>query len=254
MTDFFYSIKQIHSEKDFCDFSEFEEFCDKCDCYEPFCEDDSMCDIIMFAAYVDSELAGFLSMLRIENSEPYELTALVLPEYRRRGIFSGLLAEAKKYISDDVVCAVPKELLSSGFVERHAYDEYLMKHSVEKLLCDEAFDISSDDTVFSDMEYCFSDDLRVFMLYKNEDAKEPCALLNLDYQDSFTVIYGVFVDSDIRNKGIGTILMNDFMFEYYKENSLPLVLNVRSTNASAVALYKKCGFSIESHISYYYII
>ncbi|MGN0316372.1 MAG: GNAT family N-acetyltransferase [Lachnospira sp.] len=256
-----YTIERIHKLSG-NDSKALEKLCRECDDYEPFFDDEGNCDIYMLAARYNSRLIGFLSLLRLDSSDPYELTALVSPAHRNHGVFSDLLSEAKKYMSEStpdtsIICAVPKEYSATKCVGDILFEEYLMTLSSFitepcETLHHETEQSAKD--LLPGREYCFTDDFTSFLVYKDESAPEPCALLNLDYQQSFTGIYGVFVDEDIRHQGIGTLLMHDFIDEYSKTNSLPLVLNVRSTNTAAVALYKKCGFTIESHIPYYNII
>jgi peptide alpha-N-acetyltransferase len=63
----------------------------------------------------------------------------------------------------------------------------------------------------------------------------------------------VYVDEDIRGKGVGTWFINELIDGYFKVNSKPLVLNVNSTNTAAVKLYQKCGFIIKSKVDYFYL-
>lgn len=44
----------------------------------------------------------------------------------------------------------------------------------------------------------------------NDDAAEPCAVCSIDYGEKQTCIYDVYVDEDMRNKGVGTFLLPIF--------------------------------------------
>lgn len=63
--------------------------------------------------------------------------------------------------------------------------------------------------------------------------------LSADFAD----IESVFVDGDFRNKGVGKRLV-DGAISFIKESGLDkILLEVKANNASAIALYEKCGFS-----------
>jgi GNAT superfamily N-acetyltransferase len=191
-------------------------------------------------------MTGFLSYVCTENgkNKEIEVTALVHPLYRGCGIFKALLSELKKY-EKRAAYIVQAENGTHSIYKGYAYSEYLMKHKSGRIA--DGFAEISDD-----YETCFSDDYKDFLLYRG-DEDEPCAVCSLDYNDSFTSLYGVYVDEEIRKKGVGTRLIKELLAGYFKENTKPLVLNVRSTNTAAVKLYQKCGFTIESKEDYFYL-
>jgi GNAT superfamily N-acetyltransferase len=215
---------------------------ESCDGYEPFTD----CGFPVFYAETEGVMTGFLSYVCTENgkNKEIEVTALVHPLYRGRGIFKALLSELKS-CEKTAVYIVQAENDIHSIYKGYAYSEYLMKHtggSFEDNLSE----------MSDDYESCFSDDQSDFLLYHGDD-DEPCAVCSLDYNDSFTSLYGVYVDEDIRKKGIGTHLMRELLTCYFEKNKKPLVLNVRSTNTAAVKLYQKCGFTIESKEDYFYL-
>ena len=140
-------------------------------------------------------------------------------------------------------------------------------HGICKDTIPPADSLTSHNMNFSLCEFCFSDDNTAYLMYKDEYADEPCALLNISTETTFSNIYGVWVDESLRSMGVGTVLMQAFLEDYFdgdylsvsdlcdntadQENAFPLILNVRSTNTAACRLYKKCGFTEASHISYY---
>ena len=83
--------------------------------------------------------------------------------------------------------------------------------------------------------------------------EEPAAVLNINYTNSYATIYGVYVDEDKRNLGLGTALVFDAIEEFFSNFDIPLILNVTSTNVAAVKLYKKAGFTKTSQVDYYAI-
>ena len=99
-------------------------------------------------------------------------------------------------------------------------------------------------------ESFFSDDNTDYLLYMNDDAAEPCAVCSIDYGEKQTYIYDVYVDEDMRNKGVGTFFIANLLNDYFESNKNPLVLQVSSKNAPAVKLYKKAGFNITEQLDY----
>ena len=65
-------------------------------------------------------------------------------------------------------------------------------------------------------------------------------------------LYRIAVLSEIRKKGFGSRLMNDFEKLCREKGAEKIFLEVRSKNIPAVSLYKKCGFScIHTRKNYY---
>lgn len=266
-----------------------EKLMKACDDYEPYyaCElDDS---IHMTAAFLDETMIGFAGLLINSDDNTCELTALVHPMYRKQGIFSELVKLEQEFAQRlsstnscnctestayTIIGSIPATLVQSHFpyAQHIAFTEYMMKlteSSYEAFMSTDTanhqFPPSSsneiDDTHmmnpitdFSDCEFCFSEDGCTYMMYANEDAEEPCAVINLAAESSFVNVYGVWVDVSLRGQGYGSALMDAFLEDYFCDDEYdlkPLVLNVRSTNTAAFKLYKKCGFTEASHISYW---
>lgn len=217
------------------------------------------------------EMTGFLSWLITESAtstdkstDPTtsmvtaEVTALVDPAFRRLGIFTELFTVAKQILLclgvNQILCALPDSIANSSLNHGYIYKEALMQLNTKTLRSiaatnESTFNINPSDT----FEYYYSDDELEYLMYE-DDGEEPIAVLNLDYQESFTNIYGVYVDESLRGHGIGSLLMNHLILDYASICDLPLVLQVSSLNKAAVSLYKKCGFTEVSHISYYSLI
>lgn len=226
--------------------------------YEPFID----CSTPYFLAFEKQNptiLIGFLSFAISEYSTKteVEVTALVSPKFRRQGIFYALFKAAKETIPSLIkskvymIAALPAFLTKSSICKSFAYSEYLMKLdkiTAAKRSLSEFVSIQN----AAVYEGFFSDEEDEFLLYK-EGCEEPCAVCSLDYNHSFTSIYGVYVDKDCRRQGIGTLFLQNLIQEYFAENDLPLILNVRSTNSGAVKLYQKCGFRVESQVDFFYL-
>lgn len=243
---------------------------DMCDGYEPYYTKIADPSIIMFTASVNNKLVGFFSLLLTNEDDTAEVTALIHPDYRRMGLFSTLRSTASQWLANSsdyshfsMIGSVPHSLASSGFPysKTPAFAEYMLKLTCNSYkLSSSSYDASPYANSgmlpcgidVSQCEFGFSQDETAYFMYADEAASEPCALLNLSAETTFSNIYGVWVDENLRGNGIGTLLMQAFLEDYFEDSSaLPLVLNVRDTNTAAFKLYKKCGFTEVSHISYY---
>lgn len=278
-----YKTLQDLSTSDLCSL---EALIRKCDGYEPYyladTESDSTqsCDsnpasnsfdpILMFAAFYQNQMIGFLSLMleRKTNTDKYiaentyagtaELTGLVAPEFRRQGVFSHLFFLAKNTLASSqipIIGALTDALTVFPFVGKKVFSEYMLRLSIDSYedlkLSAVMNDFFQPNLSFSDCEYCFTQDYSSYLMYLNESSEEPCAVLNLSFEKTFSNVYGVWVEPALRSKGYGTALMQAFLDDYFNEFHLPLILNVRDSNTAAFLLYKKCGFTEVSHISYY---
>ncbi len=246
-----------------------------------------------FLYYDNNKLVGFLSYLPDENCENVcEVTALVLPNYRKNGVFSVLLNTAKKHFPNFKFYGnIGKMLTNSSINKGFYFSEYFMRFSYNDFLSIDwkaIFDNYSklyilENKVY-ELSFDFSDDDKYYLGYfdeidsstldgnsntishnnivklnisiENIDFDEPVCVCSLDYQISFTNIYGVFTESLLRNNGLGCALIYNLIYDYFDNNdnsNKPLILNVSSTNTNAFKLYKKCGFKKQNRIDYYYI-
>lgn len=230
----------------------------KCDNYLPFTEDEENSRYILAMDEKTSELFGFLSAWSVDDNS-CEITAIVDPDKRKSGIFTTMLHTLKALpefnsTSDSMqttfIGCLPDELIHSSLNQGLVSTEYLLglDHAPD-------FDYNPLDHTPLDQdqngpyEYYFSDDDEAYLMYSSEP--EPIAVCSLDYQNSFTNVYEVFVDEDLRGQGIGFLFMKHLILDYFETQSEPLILQVSSLNPAAYHLYQKCGFTERSHISYY---
>ena len=68
--------------------------------------------------------------------------------------------------------------------------------------------------------------------------------------EKWTVLTRLFVRPDFRGKGLGKDLVTVLLNEAAKEGATKALLQVDSKNASAIALYKKMGFSLHHAFKY----
>lgn len=143
-----------------------------------------------------------------------ELTGFVADSYRHHGIFSRLVrTAADKFFAtnNDSFLYFEAPSFYESLIKNHDnikyyYSEYLMKldfNDYTRLKCAVPEGLHEYDSFFSD-------DNNDYLLYMNDDAAEPCAVCSIDYGEKQTCIYDVYVDEDMRNKGVGTFLLPIF--------------------------------------------
>lgn len=281
-----------------------EQLINDCNGYEPYYN----CGYKHFLYYAKGTLAGFLSYIpddTANNTESpvytftggtqnntlstktlfCEITALVHPQYRCKGIFKKLIANAKTSLPDYTFYGQLPDFMSeqsdlyfSEYLMSMTYDSYIV-HSNTNNIANTDFDntesfndikniynvINFNNTNNTNnnnnslsLEFYFSDDCENYLAYI-KDSDEPVCVCSLDYEPSFTNIYGVFTEPGYRNQKIAYRMLKNLIYEYFADDELsdkhhkPLILNVRSTNIPATHLYKKCGFQIEDSVNYYLI-
>lgn len=251
-----------------------------CDGYEPYyClrrfplpspQDD---DLLQIAAYDGDCMAGFLSCLEAvedaDNPAPPisgadsglllhalwehcgEVTAVIEPAYRKTALFELLLHKFRCHAYHKTYVISAQSLRYAGETPAFypfAYAELLLRLGA----CDLRRLSALPETkgLQERYEYGFSDDQSEFLMYEQNGA-EPVAVCCLAYEKSYVNLYGVFVDERLRGQGVGTFFLKQLIAKHFQDSSLPLVLNVRSTNTAAVKLYQKCGFQETERVDYY---
>ncbi|MGI5308664.1 ribosomal protein S18-alanine N-acetyltransferase [Rheinheimera sp. WS51] len=66
-------------------------------------------------------------------------------------------------------------------------------------------------------------------------------------------LFNICVAPDMQGKGYGKALLQHFLCEGASRGATEAFLEVRSSNDSAIALYEKCGFSINGIRKNYYV-
>ncbi len=227
----------------------------QCDGYEPYYSE-APDDSFIQCALIDENAAapvmyGFAGLLINEECGYVEASGLVAPDFRHMGHFRNMLSiccqKLKKRSTGnlELIAPVSGGMLNSSLCGDVCFYEYLYRldkahFNPEAIRAMEP----------AGAEYYLEGEDYLMYLPGHE---EPVALLYLDTQNTFVNVYGVFVDEDLRGQGIGSCLMKHFLKDYFAIATLPLVLNVTSSNKAAVALYKKCGFTEASRIEYHYI-
>lgn len=224
-------------------------------------------------------------------SQPLEITGMVHPLYRRQGIFSKLyelvMVECRRRnagcilaLSDKKSVSGQKFLEKAGAVYQYSeFEMYLNDEIYEAMIKQapsgitfrkaanaDAFEIARQNTIY------FGDD----PVEENEDAVNRDILLpeeeekrgmtiyiakkddriigkvNLQMSEGGTGgIYGLGVLPEERKKGFGRAVLTHAVEKLKDANAAKIMLQVAAENATALSLYKSCGFQETSVMDYF---
>lgn len=224
--------------------------------------------------YEEEELLSCLAAFKLDE-ETWECCGFTRPDYREKGYFSALLeeacgknsplAEADLYFSVDGHCPQALTLLAKLGAE-HIYDELMMKRelrsgnlqtderglirSVTLSVCPESIADDSPDCPADDAGDCTADAAASLLASGSLDGR-PAVSCRLNPAGKSMYLYSLEVSENLRNRGIGTAFLT-LLFSYlYEKGFKKLTLQVSGDNASALALYKKTGFTVTQTLSYY---
>jgi ribosomal protein S18 acetylase RimI-like enzyme len=226
--------------------------------------------------YDEEKLVGFLGSYSFGNK--VELCGMVHPDYRRNGIFSGLLKmglqEAKKQKIPTILLNAPTDSQSAkAFLKTvpctFAVAEYQMKwHQT---------DLTDDDTItvrpsVSKEDWNAEIELEISGFGMSEkQAEEMQTMISENSSDQKLIIeaegriagkmrvselngeawiYGFAVYPELRGKGIGRKALSKVV-KMEQVKGLPVFLEVEAKNAHALGLYESCGFKTYHSQDYY---
>lgn len=237
---------------------------------------------VFYMAYEEDSLIGFLTIF-IPTREEAEISAIVHPDYQRKGVFTKLDRIAREVIEehkiDRIVYAVEAksksahEVLNRWNITRIQRSEYRMKMSKEQIIKDsqtyhenpsfklkrvsensiqEYLEISNkafgeeEDSGFADT-LMNSDSRKGYSFFKDDKIIGTVAI-GLEEKDPF--IYGVAIDQKERGKGYAKYLMEQACLIGIESGDM-LQLDVDSQNPVAFHLYQNMGFEITFQVDYY---
>lgn len=228
--------------------------------------------------YEDGILAGYLNV-ESWGSTDREVTGMVHPDYRRRGIFSSMLAAAQEECRQKDVrkmILVCEHVSQSGkaFVRaigaRHDYSEHEMVLGTfrERRNIHKGLDIrqaNRDDLgaivaiLATDSGNVESISRWVTKLFEVASSRfylttldgKPLGCLRLDFMSDQVGIYAFEVRLGYRGRGYGRQMLEEAIRNIRSETQKRIMLDVETDNRNAIGLYVSCGFEIKTTYDYY---
>jgi ribosomal protein S18 acetylase RimI-like enzyme len=231
-----------------------------------------------FLYYDDGILVGYLS-IESWGTREREVTGMVHPDYRRKGIFSDILTAAKKACQRrgaQKIILVCEHAAQSGqaFVKsieaRHEYSEHEMvlgtfrerrifhdglnmrqanMRDLDKLVSILATDSGNVESVKRWIRKCLEEPAWRFYL-ATLDGK-PLGCLRLDDMGDQVGIYAFEVRLGYRGLGYGRQMLEEAIRNIRAGSQKPIMLDVETDNTNAIGLYQSCGFEIKTTYDYY---
>lgn len=234
-----------------------------------------------FLYYEGDRLIGYLGMYEFGRDE-IEITGMVHPDFRRRGIFSELYetakSECKKRKIGKILLVTERKISNSrDFVNSvkgvYGFSEYKMvrdnlpaenviKHGIILKKAsdkDKSFLLKIDEICFGktidklEEMFAFADERSLNTSYIGELDGIQIGKIRAVIENNNGCIYGFGVLSELRGRGYGREILVLAINELIKNNIDKVILEVESANDRALKLYKSCGFVEETIYDYYQI-
>jgi ribosomal protein S18 acetylase RimI-like enzyme len=232
----------------------------------------------VFLYYADDTLVGYLTVYPWGTQEK-ELTGMVHPNYRRRGIFRLLLSAAKdEWLNEGVqkFILVSEHASHSGlafleaigahrdfsehemvlgiFRERRSFNERVYTRKANPndfvaLVSILATDLGDEEKAKRFVTRFFREIKRPF--YLGMLGEEAIGCLNLDETEKEIGIYGFVVRPEYRGRGYGRQILQDVIHTIGAQSPKSITLDVETDNTNAIGLYLSCGFEIRTTYDYY---
>jgi len=231
-----------------------------------------------FLYYEDGKLVGYLNISSYGNKEK-ELTGMVHPEQRRKGIFRTLLRAAEEECTRrgvQRVILVCEHASHSGLAfaaaigAHHDFSEHAMilgdfqerrtagervhtrkagAEDFEALVTIMATDFgSAEEANFYVTQFLQRPGQRFYLGMLNEEA---IGCLRLDEMEDEVGIYGFVVLPEHRGRGYGRQILEKTICIIRAEGGKEITLEVETDNVNAIGLYRSCGFQVKTTYDYY---
>lgn len=224
-------------------------------------------------------------------SQPVEITGMVHPLYRRQGVFSKLIelviAECRRRKAESILALCDKKSISGQeFLKRTGavyhfseFEMYLNNESYEAMEKQSPCGITFRKAVNSDAKEIARQNMIYFgddpgeeneetgnngILLPEEEEKRGMTIyiakkedsvigkVNLQMSEGGTGgIYGLGVLPEHRGKGYGRAVLVQAVEKLKEAKAIEIMLQVAAQNATALNLYKSCGFQETSVMDYY---
>lgn len=228
--------------------------------------------------YAGNELIAFLGLYGIaEDGREIEITGMVHPGYRRKGIFTSLLnmaiGECARRGAERVLLIAEKSVETGmGFIKStkagYAFSEYRMKCNLDSIFSFQGAGIqirkgeNKDYPEFISLDNsCFKAGLEesdAAEAYKTTYAAElegkSVGKIGMIMEGEEGYIFGFAIKPEFRGKGYGREVLKLTLNRFKSEQAKSVCLEVAVENENALTLYKTCGFREVSVYNYYKIL
>jgi ribosomal protein S18 acetylase RimI-like enzyme len=231
-----------------------------------------------FLYYQDGILVGYLFAEDWGSGES-ELAGMVHPDFRRRGIYSSLLAAATEECQQrnaQKLILVCEHFSKSGlaFVNaigaHHVYSEHEMvlgtfrerrnygnglhirqanSSDLDVIVSILATDSGNVESVQKWVRKLLEEPTSRFYLATLD--KKPNGCLRLDYMSDQVGIYAFEVRLGYRGLGYGRQILEEAIRIIRSESQKRIMLDVETDNTNAIGLYLSCGFEIKTTYDYF---
>jgi ribosomal protein S18 acetylase RimI-like enzyme len=231
--------------------------------------------------YDDNVLIGFLGIYDIaKESKEIEITGMVHPDYRRRGIFKKLFNAAKQECMDrkaERILLISEKSIDAGISfakftgAQYSFSEYRMKF--EETTTPDFPKTGVTLRIAENKDYpelrhidtvCFgspeeeTEDNYANKVYHSTyvaelDGKSIGKIgILMDGKDGY--IFGFGIKPEYRRQGYGREVLSLSVLKLLSEQIKTVLLEVAVKNEKALLLYKSCGFKVITVYDYYEIV
>lgn len=237
-----------------------------------------------FVAYDQEQVIAYISLMQFgQATSTIEINGMVHPDYRRQGIFRGLMAmvqtECKKRGANKLLLLSDRLSPSGqGFIKsltktlHHTeYEMYLdakaffslgQPHQTIQLrraINEDAQEVATQNSLYFKEETDEEAQLvmpeeeakRGFLIYLGIAQDKIIGKVNLKISDTVSGIYGLGIKPAFRSQGYGRALLYLAVQEIMSLTTSQIMLQVEATNDKALNLYTSCGFKPTSTMDYY---
>lgn len=208
--------------------------------------------------YTEHVLAGFLSFF-VQDDTSVCISGFVLPEYRRRHIFTMLYNSALNELSaypellKGIEFHLPDNKLETNLPAIHFLNKNgLIMHHQEFLLCYDLThmdEYSRPDNIYTE----YDEKENEFTLWLNDTYIGGCFIYysddSCDSMHEYVTIYDYEILPEYRGKGYGTSGLLSILSALQNFNFRYVILHVSGENKIAHSMYISCGFTIQSYFS-----
>ncbi len=232
-----------------------------------------------FVCYEGDELAGYLALYTFNQKEA-EVSAMTHPNFRRQGIFKQLLALARveleqRGIPDFLFICERNSTSAAGCMAAigagYDFSEYKMSHQEEAVLlpASAALDLrlagpENLDALARMDELCFEMPAAMAQRHLAEDivderrrilvatvGNEAIGKVGISLDGTAAFIYALCVLPGHRGQGWGRSILTQSVSQLIAEKRSPISLEVACKNESALSLYRRSGFLVDTVYDYY---